>query len=80
MPTSVVIVQRKGGVYVHGARVTLGFSISDHPLSSGNSETVYTDRDGEAVIRHSNTGRATVFVNGNDEGTMVVPGRIHVFI
>lgn len=80
MPHSVVIVQRRGGRYVKGAKVALGFSFSDHPLSAGHTESVYTNSDGEATIKHSNTGRATVYVNGRDEGTMNTPGEKIVFI
>lgn len=80
MPESVIIVQRKSGGYVKGARVALGFSFSDHPLSAGNTDTVYTDDYGEATIHHSNTGRATVYVNGNDCGKINAPDRKVVFI
>ena len=80
MPHSVIIVQRKGGGYVKGAKVALGFSFSDHPLSAGNTGSEYTNSDGEATIRHSNTGRATVFVNGQDMGTMNTPNKKVVFM
>jgi hypothetical protein len=80
MPESVIIVQRSGGKYVVGAKVALGFSFSDHPFSSGVSEYSYTDENGEAVIHHSNRGRATVFVNGCDAGTINAPARKVVFL
>lgn len=73
MAESVVIIQRNGGGYVQGARVVLGFS-------NGVTESVYTDRDGEAVIEHSTTGNVTVYVNGQDKGSMNTPGRKLVFI
>lgn len=73
MAESVVVVQRNGGGYVKGAKVTLGFS-------NGVTDSVYTDSDGEAVIRHSTTGQATVYVDGRDRGSMKAPGRKHIFI
>jgi hypothetical protein len=80
MPHTIIIVQRRGGGYVKGAKVVLSFSISDHPLSAGNTVSAYTNSDGEATIKHSNTGRATVYVNGHDEGKMHTPGEKVVFI
>jgi hypothetical protein len=80
MPESVIVVQRSGGGYVKGAKVSLGFSFSDHPLSAGTTESSYTDEDGEASIRHSNKGRATVYVNGKDVGKINAPDRKVVFI
>jgi hypothetical protein len=73
MPESVIVVQRSGGDYVQGARIVLGFS-------NGVTDSVYTDSDGEAVISHSTTGNATVYVDGRDRGSMNAPGRKHVFL
>jgi hypothetical protein len=73
MAESVVVVQRNGGHYVQGARVALGFS-------NGVTDSVYTDSDGEATIEHSTTGNATVYVNGEDRGSMNTPGRKLIFI
>lgn len=73
MAESVVVVQRNGGGYVKGARVSLGFS-------NGVTNSVYTDSDGEAVIEYSNTGQATVYVDGSEKGSMNTPGRKLVFI
>jgi len=73
MPESVIVVQRKGGGYVQGARVTLGFSI-------GVTDSVYTDSDGEANVQHSATGTATIYVDGRDVGTMNAPDRKIIFV
>ncbi len=73
MAESVVVVQRNGGGYVKGAKVSLGFS-------NGVTDSVYTDSDGEAVISHSTTGKASVFVDGRDRGSMNAPGKKHIFI
>ena len=73
MPESVIVVQRNGGGYVKGAKVTLGFS-------NGVTGSVYTDSDGEAVISHLTTGQATIYVDGRDRGSMNAPGRKHIFI
>lgn len=77
MAESVIVVQRNGGGYVQGAKVTLGFS---GLLSGGVTDTVYTDSNGEAIISHSNTGEATVYVNGSDRGKMKTPGKKLIFI
>ena len=77
MAESVIVVQRNGGGYVQGARVTLEFS---GLFSGGFTDTVYTDSDGEAVISHSNSGDAKVYVNGDPKGNMKAPGRKHIFI
>lgn len=73
MAKSVVVLQQNGSGYVKGARVTLGFS-------NGVIDSVYTDSDGEAVIEHRTTGNATVYVNGQDKGSMNTPGRKLIFI
>ena len=73
MAESVVVVQRNGGDYVQGAKVVLGFS-------NGVTSAVYTDSNGEAVIQHSTTGQATIYVNGSEKGSMNTPGRKLVFI
>jgi hypothetical protein len=80
MAHTTIIVQRKGGGYVNGARVALGFAFSDHPFSSGNTDTVYTNSEGDAVVKHSNTGRATVYINGRVDGTINASGEKVVFI
>lgn len=77
MAESVIVVQRNGGGCVQGAKVTLGFS---RLFSGGVTDTGHTDSNGEAVIPHSNTGDATVYVNGSDRGKMNTPGRKLVFI
>ena len=73
MAESVIVVQQNGGGYVQGARFALGFS-------NGVTDSVYTDRDGEAVIEHRTTGNATVYINGQDKGSMNPPGKKLVFI
>lgn len=54
MPESVVVVQGKGGSYVQGAGVALGFS-------DGVTDSVYVDSDREAVIEHRTTGQRYCF-------------------
>ena len=49
-------------------------------VSNGVTDSVYTDSDGEAIIEHRTTGNATVYVNGQDKGSMNAPGRKLVFI
>jgi hypothetical protein len=73
MSESIILVQRKGGGYVQGARVVLGFSI-------GITNLEYTDSDGEATIQHSATGNATIFVDGKDVGKINAPDRKVIFV
>lgn len=80
MPKSVIIVQRKGGGYVKDAKVTIEFPFLHHPLSAGFSKACYTNKDGEAVIEHSNTGRANIYVNGKDVDSFDAPDEKIIFI
>jgi len=75
---SIVYVQYKSGSKPKGVRVSL--SISGGLLSGGTTKTFYTDKDGRAMIEHSSTGKATVYVNGIKKGTFRVPGETVVFI
>jgi hypothetical protein len=80
MPYSKIIVQRKGGGYVKGAKVSLEFSFLHHPMNAGFTKNYYTNENGEATIEHSNTGRATIYINGNPIGDINAPNREVVFI
>ncbi|MCC6180390.1 MAG: hypothetical protein IT237_01010 [Bacteroidia bacterium] len=53
-------------------RVRVRLSI-DGVFAGGMTQEVYTDDSGTAIIKHSSTGMATVFLNGKDEGRMRVP-------
>jgi len=75
---SIVYVQYKSGRKPKGVKVSL--SISGGLLSGGTTKTYYTDRDGRAIIEHSSTGKAIVFVSGSKKGTFRVPGETVVFI
>lgn len=75
---SIVYVQYKSGSKPKGVKVSL--SISGGLLSGGTTKTYYTDRDGRAIIEHSSTGTATVYVSGSKKGTFKVPGETVVFI
>ena len=71
MATSKIHVQYRDGSPGSGIPVRLGFN---HLFSGGVTDVVYTDRSGTAIIHHSVTGRATIFVNGKDRGTFSSPG------
>ena len=79
MPKSVIIVQRKGG-YVEDAKVTIEFPLLHHPMSAGFTKACYTNKDGEAIIEHSNTGRANIYVNGKEITSFIAPDEKVVFI
>lgn len=73
MPASSIIVSYRDGSPGSNKRVVLGFP-------SGQSEAVYTDYYGKAVIEHSSVGLATVYVAGNNEGTFNAPGKHAVIL
>ena len=75
---SIVYVQYKSGRKPKGVRVSL--SISGGLLSGGTTKTFYTDSEGKAIIEHSSSGLATVYVQGSKKGTFRVPGETVIFI
>jgi hypothetical protein len=77
MPYTKIIVQRKNGSMVQGARVSLSIS---GVFSGGVTGSVLTDRYGVAIIEHQSTGEAKVLVNGFSQGSVRVPGETVVFI
>lgn len=67
MATSIIkVYNNRYGKWAKGVRVTLGFSF-------GHTQPVYTDESGTAVINHSSTGSATVYIDGRDEGKINTP-------
>ena len=71
MPTSIVKVYNNAyGKWAKGSRVVLAFDAS----MGGRSSTIYTDENGVAVIDHSSTGMAEVFIDGKSKGKMRTPG------
>lgn len=67
MARSTIYVQYKSGQAASGIRVSLGFS-------GGNSPEVLTNSNGEAMVQHSSTGSARLYVDGTDVGEMMTPG------
>ncbi len=67
MATTIVkVYNNRYGKWAKGVRVTLGFSF-------GHSQPAFTDDNGTAIINHSSTGSATIYINGRDEGTINTP-------
>ncbi len=72
MATSIIkVYNSKYGRWESRAKVVLGW---DGFVNSGMSGQVYTNDHGEAVINHSATGEATVYINGKKQGKMRTPG------
>ena len=67
MNRSMIYVQYRDGSKPKGTRVTLGFSL-------GVTKDFFTDRDGLAIVEHTSTGKATVYVSGSDKGSFNAPG------
>jgi len=72
MKTSIVkVYNSQYGKWESNVKVRLSWSGF---VNLGMSSPVYTDRNGTAIIEHSATGQATVFVNGREVGRMQTPG------
>jgi ribose 5-phosphate isomerase len=68
MSTSIVkVYNSRYGKWAKGARVVLGFSM-------GMTTAVYTNEQGIAVVNHSSTGQADVYIDGKEVGKMRCPG------
>ncbi|MDP8222946.1 MAG: hypothetical protein P9L99_06265 [Candidatus Lernaella stagnicola] len=70
MAMSRVHVQHRDGSPARHVRVVLGFS----GIAGGMTKPAFTDGSGDAVVEHSSTGRATVYVSGSDCGSFHAPG------
>jgi hypothetical protein len=71
MATSIVrVYNSKQGKWAYYAKVVLAFDAS----FGGQSPTVYTNDNGEAIIQHASTGQATVYIDGKNRGRMQTPG------
>ncbi len=73
---STIYVSYRDGSKPNGKKVIIGFS----GLTGGMSRPAYTDRDGRALVEHSSTGRATVYVDGRDYGSFHAPGTFSVVL
>ncbi len=72
MATSIITVyDRRLGQYKQDAKVVLSWNGF---VNLGMSDAVYTDRDGNAVINHSATGDADIYVDGSKVGMLYTPG------
>ena len=71
MPTTIIKVYNNSyRKWAKGARVRLSFDAS----LGGFSKDAYTDENGTAILEHSSSGMATVYVDGKDMGRMRTPG------
>lgn len=73
--TTVRVILGRTGLPLGGARVLLGW---DGLINLGMSREVTTNAEGRAVIQHSATGMATVFVDGRAREEVQTPGQIIV--
>jgi hypothetical protein len=72
MPTSIIkVYDKRYGKWYENAKVALGWN---GIVNLGMSKNVYTGSDGRAVIDHSATGKAEVYINGSHVGYMQTPG------
>lgn len=74
MPASTIIVQHRDGSPARRTRVSMAFDFG------GSTEDSFTDNHGMAVVSHSSSGRATVFVQGRKCGSFHAPGKYAVTI
>jgi hypothetical protein len=68
MPESSIRVYHRDGSPASGVRVVLGYSL-------GNTSPAYTDSSGEARVTHRSEGRATLYVDGREYGSVQTPGQ-----
>ena len=72
MPTSIITVYNSSrGRVEPNARVLLEWSGF---ANLGQSNAVKTNNQGQAIINHSSTGRATIYINGSNCGSFSSPG------
>lgn len=70
--TSIVkVYDSQRGRWAASVRVQLGW---DGIINLGMSEQVRTDESGMAVVQHSATGEANVYIDGKKIGKMHTPG------
>ncbi|HMQ46345.1 MAG TPA: hypothetical protein PKA00_01895 [Saprospiraceae bacterium] len=71
MPTTIIKVYHNTyRKWAKGVRVRLSFDASQ----GGFSRDAYTDENGTAIIEHSSSGMATVYIDGKEKGRMRTPG------
>ena len=76
MNHSKIHVQYRDGSKPKGVRVVLGFTSA----LGGMTKEAYTDSYGTAILQHSGSGRADVYVSGRKCGSFQAPGETVVFI
>jgi len=54
-----------------GVRISLEYN---GLFQSGFTSNYYTNEEGVAYIEHASTGRATLYINGEEKGKMRTPG------
>jgi hypothetical protein len=69
-------VQYRDGSKPKGAKVVLGFT----SMLGGMTKAAYTDANGTAIVEHSSTGQADIYVSGSKVGSLHAPGEDVVFI
>lgn len=76
MNHSKIHVQYRDGSKAKGVRVVLGFTSA----LGGMTKEAYTDAYGTAIVHHSSTGHADVYVSDKKCGSLHAPGETVVFL
>lgn len=76
MHVSKIHVSYRDGSKPKGTKVVLGFT----SMLGGMTKPAYTDAYGIALVEHSSTGNADVYVSGTKVGSLHAPGDTAVFI
>lgn len=74
MPTSKISVHRNGQPAAN-IKITLEYT---GLTQSGFTSPAYTNSDGIALVEHSSTGKANVYINGSKIRSIDTPGS-HIF-
>ncbi len=76
MNHSKIHVQYRDGSKPKGAKVVLGFTSA----LGGMTKAAYTDSNGTAIVEHSSSGQADIYVSGARVGSLRAPGEDVVFV
>ena len=76
MHFSKIHVSYRDGSKPKGTRVSMGFT----SILGGMTKPAYTDAYGVALVEHSSTGQADIYVSGTKRGSFHAPGETAVFI
>jgi hypothetical protein len=70
--TQIIIIDEETGNPISNEKICVSFD------SGGFSSEDWTDRDGVAIVNHTSTGEAWLYVGPNCVGKIMTPGRVAI--